>query len=298
MAPVEALTPVFLAEVTAAARRYPIALFFDTYERTCTYLEGWLLDLLAGRHGSLPGNIVFTISGQRPLDVNRWGDYLGIRADMPLEVFSDAEARELLSDRGVTAERVVEVIVGLSGRLPVLVAMLAEARPEDVEAVGDPSGSAVERFLKWETDERRRMAAQHGALPRRFDREVFAVATSSQAPSEDFAWLCRLPFVAEHAEGFGYHDFVRTAMLRVIRRRTPREWQQRHGALADHYRFARTRWGCRGGMRGPTIAGRVLLLKSTTIDCARTPPALFPRRELVWSTLSGGIRHRFGRGYK
>jgi hypothetical protein len=187
MAPVETLTPVFLADMTAAAGRYPIALFFDTYERTGTYLEGWLLDLLAGRHGSLPGNLILTMSGQRPLDVNRWGDYLGIRADMPLEVFTDTEARELLADRGVTAETVIEVILGLSGRLPVLVAMLAQARPEDASAVGDPSGSAVERFLKWETDEERRRAAQHAALPRRLDQEIFAVATSSPAPSEDFA---------------------------------------------------------------------------------------------------------------
>jgi hypothetical protein len=238
MAPVEALTPVFLTEVTAAAGRHPIALFFDTYERTGTYLEGWLLDLLAGRHGSLPGNLVLTVSGQRPLDVNRWGEYLGIRAEMPLEVFTDAEARELLADRGVSAETVIEVILGLSGRLPVLVAMLAQARPEDASAVGDPSGSAVERFLKWETDERRRTAAQHAALPRRLDQEIFAVATGSPAPSEDFAWLCRLPFVTEHTEGFQYHDVVRTAMLRVLRRRAPGEWQQRHAALADHWRHA------------------------------------------------------------
>jgi tetratricopeptide (TPR) repeat protein len=246
MAPVEALTPVFLAELTAVAGRSPIALFFDTYERTSTYLEGWLLDLLAGRHGTLPGNLVLTISGQSPLDINRWGDYLGIRADLPLEVFTDAEARELLAERGVTAEKVVEVILGLSGRLPVLVAMLAEARPEDADAIGDPSGSAVERFLKWETKEQRRQAAQHGAIPRRLDREIFAVATSSPSPGEDFAWLCHLPFVAEHAEGFRYHEFVRTAMLRVIRRRTPREWQQRHEALADHYRSARDALGLSG----------------------------------------------------
>jgi hypothetical protein len=102
---------------------------------------------------------------------------------MPLEVFTDAEARELLADRGVSAESVIEVILGLSGRLPVLVAMLAQARPEDASAVGDPSGSAVERFLKWETDERRRRAAQHAALPRRLDQEILAVATSSPAPS-------------------------------------------------------------------------------------------------------------------
>ena len=91
---------------------------------------------------------MITISGQLPLDVNRSGDYLGIRADMPLEIFNETETRALLAGRGVTDERVIDVIIRLSGRLPLLVAMLAEARPESAALVGDPSGNAVERFLK------------------------------------------------------------------------------------------------------------------------------------------------------
>jgi tetratricopeptide (TPR) repeat protein len=244
--PVSTLTPVFLQELCEAAEDSPVALFFDTYERTGGYLDAWLLALLDGRHGSVPADIVITISGQHPLDVNRWGDYLGIRADMPLEVFTETEARALLADRGVTDEQVIDVIIRLSGRLPLLVAMLAEARPESAELVGDPSGSAVERFLKWESDERKRTAALHGALPRRLDRDTFAVATGSHSPREDFDWLCRLPFVAEHADGFRCHDFVRAAMLRVLRRTAPSEWQERHEALADHYATERDALGSSG----------------------------------------------------
>lgn len=87
--------------------------------------------------------------GQRAAPARRepLGDYLSIRADLPLQVFTEAEARALLADRGVTDEQVVEVIIRLSGRLPLLVAMLAEARPDSVELVGDPSGDAVERIL-------------------------------------------------------------------------------------------------------------------------------------------------------
>jgi hypothetical protein len=72
MAPVEALTPVFLAEVTTAAGRHPIALFFDTYERTGTYLEGWLLDLLAGRRAA---NTRWTSTG----GVSTWASALRCR---------------------------------------------------------------------------------------------------------------------------------------------------------------------------------------------------------------------------
>ncbi|MGH3693910.1 MAG: tetratricopeptide repeat protein [Pseudonocardiaceae bacterium] len=161
-------------------------------------------------------------------------------------MFTDAEARQLLSDRGVTDETVVEAILDQSGRLPLDVATLAQARPQDASAVGDPSGSTVERFLKWEPDPQRRMAAQHAALPRRLDQEIFAVATGSPAPSEDFAWLCHLSFVAEHTEGFQYHDIVRTRMLRVLRRGAPGEWQQRHTTLADHYQSLRDALGLSG----------------------------------------------------
>jgi tetratricopeptide (TPR) repeat protein len=111
----------------------------------------------------------------------------------------------------------------------VLVAMLASTQPASVAEVGDHSGSAVERFLKWEPDEARRQAALYGALPRRFSAEVFAVAAGS---SDHLSWLLHQPFVTEQADGFHYHDVVRTQMLRVLRRREPEEWRSRHLALA------------------------------------------------------------------
>lgn len=239
LSPVVLLSQAFVTDLCTLAEQHPVALFFDTYERTGVFLESWLLDLLAGRHGNLPANLVLTIAGQRPLDVNRWGDFLTVRTDLPLRLFTDGEARQLLTERGVTSDRVADVIIELSGRLPVLVAMLAETRPEDAEAVGDPSGSAVERFLKWETDEQRRTAALRGSLPRRLNVEIFAAATDPDSPEADLGWLCGLPFVTEHADGYRYHDVVRTPMLRVLRRRNPTEWRRRNQALAEYYRAAR-----------------------------------------------------------
>lgn len=288
--PVGNLTPVFLDELREAAEAGPVALFFDTYERTSSYLDTWLLGLLGGRHGGVPSNIAITISGQLPLDVNRWGDYLGIRADMPLKVFTDAETRALLADRGVIDERVIDVIIRLSGRLPLLIAMLAEARPESAELVGDPSGNAVERFLKWESDERRRTAALHGALPRRLNRDTFAVATGSPSPRDDFDWLRRLPFVAEDADGFRYHDFVRAAMLRVLRRTAPSEWQQRHDGLADHYATELASLGLSGRRAWKDERWQGLLLEEHYHRlCSRTPHAFAAARAalltaIAWNT--------------
>ena len=230
MSPDRVLTPALVADLNSL--KQPLALIFDTYERTSPFLDQWLRDLLAGEYGALRPDVVFVVAGQRRLDLNLWGDYLSIRADLPLDVFTEAEASTFLTARGVTDERVAEVILGLSGRLPVLVAMLAEAQPASMAEVGDPSGSAVERFLKWEPDAQRRTAALLGALPRRFSSEVFAVAAGSD---EHLPWLLRQPFVTEHADGYRYHDVVRSQMLRTLQRRLPAEWRTRHLALADHH---------------------------------------------------------------
>lgn len=246
LAPVDELTPVFAADLRAVAEEQPLALLFDTFERTGAFLNQWLLDLLSDRHGGLPPDLVLVVAGQHPLDVNVWGDYLGIRCDIALEVFTDGEARELLASRGVTDPDVVEAILGLTGRLPVLVALLAEAKPDSTDEVTDPSDDAVERFLKWERDEQRRNAALRGALPRRLDKETFAAATESAALDEDFAWLRGLPFVAEHTDGYRYHGVVRSTMLRVQRRRSPAEWQQRHRNLAEHCTAASAELGLTG----------------------------------------------------
>ncbi|GAA3039493.1 tetratricopeptide repeat protein [Actinokineospora globicatena] len=246
LSPVEVLTAAFLRDLDAIAASRPVALFFDTYERTGAFLDPWLLDVLAGHHGSLPGTLLLTIAGQSPLDANRWGEFLPVRADYPLEVFTEEEARQLLADRGVTKPAVVNTILELSGRLPVWVATLASTHPDEADAVGDPSGSAVERFLKWEPDPDRRTAALHGALPRRLDHDVFAAACAPTPAEDHFTWLGRLPFVVEHATGYRYHDVVRSAMLRVLRRKSTLDWQHRHQALATHYASAKEGLGLSG----------------------------------------------------
>ncbi|GGO79632.1 hypothetical protein [Nonomuraea cavernae] len=54
LSPTEMLTPSFLADLRRLAARRPVALFFDTFERTAPWCETWLLDLFGGRYGALP----------------------------------------------------------------------------------------------------------------------------------------------------------------------------------------------------------------------------------------------------
>ncbi|HWD78362.1 MAG TPA: tetratricopeptide repeat protein [Kribbella sp.] len=241
LAPVDVLTTALVDDLRTIAVRRPIALFVDTFERTGPILDDWLLELLEGRHGSLPPNIVLAVSGQRPVDANRWSDYLGIRTDIELDVFTTDETRQLLAGRGVDDASTVELIVRLSGGLPVLVATLAESSATHGTAeLTDQSDTAVDRFLKWEPDRERRDAARFGALPRRLDREVLSVAGCGP---DDFDWLRRLPFVVGHTDGYHYHDVVRTPMLRSLRLEAPGDWTARHLALAEHYECRRANLG-------------------------------------------------------
>lgn len=237
--PVRVLTPVFVAELGRVADAVPwVVLFLDTYERTAPLLDRWLADLLLrGRYGELPANLVLTLAGQRRLDPAHWGDRGRLAADVPLGPFTEAESRQLLSERGVVAESVVREVLRLSGGLPVLVSTLA-ANPG---AAGEANATAVERFLAGESDPARRAAALACALPRRFDEDLVAVAVAAPrngpyAVPDLYDWLHELPFVAERHSGHSrYHAVVRAPMLRLQRTGSPRRWKAAHDRLADAF---------------------------------------------------------------
>jgi len=239
LSPADELTPTFVAGLNRAGASRTVALFFDTYERTGAVLDGWLRDLYAGRYGDLPETLITTISGQKPLDPNWWGEYLTVTADVPLEPFTEAEARQFLASKGITGEPTVQVILTLSGRLPLWLATLADARRQGSAGIGDPSGNAVERFLKWEEDPARREVAVAAALPRLLNQDVLAVLTAPDKARNLFGWLRELPFVSRRGESWAYHDVVRAAMLRLRRAEAPAQWRSGHGQLAQaHDRWA------------------------------------------------------------
>lgn len=246
LSPVEVLTPVFVRELGEAADTVPVlALFFDTYEATGPLLDTWLRDILfSDRYGPLAPNIMVTLSGRDALDRRCWADHLEHVTDVPLDAFTEAEARRYLAAKDITDPDTVDAILRLSGGLPVLVSTLAGSRPGAADAVDDPSDTAVERFLKWETDPVRREAALAAALPRHLDEDVYREAVDAEA-ADHFGWLRTLPFVSERGGRWQYHEVVRTAMLRLQRRRSPRVWAERHGRLAEGARRAAEE--CAGG---------------------------------------------------
>jgi tetratricopeptide (TPR) repeat protein len=232
LSPADELTPLMVAGVNRVAAGRGVALFFDTYERTGLFLDEWLRGLYAGRYGDLPETLVTAISGQKPLNPNLWGEYLPVIADIPLEPFSEAEARQFLASKHITDEATAQVILTLSGRLPLWLATLADARQHGSTDIGDPTGNAVERFLKWEADPARREIAIAAALPRVLNEDVLTVITSAEKTAGLFGWLRGLPFVSQRGESWAYHDVVRAAMLRLRRAEAPVKWRSEHNLLA------------------------------------------------------------------
>ncbi len=246
LSPAEALSPAFIEALARAGRHRPLALFFDTYEHTGTFLDGWLRQVLDGNYGQLPPDLVVTVSGRRALDMSAWSGYAGVIASVPLQPFTESEARQFLAGKAVTDEQVVEVILKVSGRLPLLLAMLAENQPTDPGKVGDPSGSAVERFLAWEADQARRSLAVAAALPRAVNEDVLSVLITAAGLDADeqgrfFGWLRSLPFVTVDGGRCVYHEVVRTAMIRLERSQSPVRWRGLHQALAAAYQA----WGAK-----------------------------------------------------
>lgn len=238
--PASVLTPVLADELDAVASDVPwTVLLLDTYERTGPFLDAWLHDLLTtDRYGVLPDTVVVVTAGQHPADPARWGTFADFMTSLPLQPFTEAEARGLLAERGVTAEPVVAEALRLTGGLPVLLSTIAGTRPAGPEDVTDPSATAVERFLKWEQDPGRRSAALAGALPRLLDVDVFAVAADCDRDraEELYAWVETLPFADRLGGRLRYHDIVRAPMLRLQRGRSPRSWADGHGRLAHAFR--------------------------------------------------------------
>ncbi|MEU2620367.1 tetratricopeptide repeat protein [Streptomyces sp. NPDC007157] len=281
LSPERVLTPVLLSELAGAADTAPwIVLLLDTYERTGPFLDPWLHDVMTtDRYGALPANVVVVTSGQHPFDTARWGSFADFRTDLPLGPFTEAEARGLLADKGVRDEPVVAEVLRLTGGLPVLVSTLAESGPVGPGDVGDPSATAVDRFLKWERDPARRAAALAGALPRQLDEDVFrtVVGGSEDRAGTLFAWLRTMPFVSERGGRVQYHDVVRAPMLRLQRLRSPQGWAERHTRLAEAY--GRRRAEAEAGLRSEELwadeGWRELRLdESYHLLCARPRAAL------------------------
>jgi len=243
MSPADVLTPALTRDLASVGGARALVLFFDTYEQTGPVVDPWLRSMLEGRFGSLPANLVIVIAGREPLDQASWASFLTVVAEAPLMPFTEIEARQLLAAEGVTGEHKVAEILSASGRLPLLVAMLAQSVREKGGGSTDPSDDAVGRFLAGEADPVRRGIALTAAVPRTVNEDILSLLIGPSPADQAgglYEWLRSRTFVTHQGGRCQYHDVVRSMMLRQLRGQSPQRWQTAHERLAGHYRAVRT----------------------------------------------------------
>jgi tetratricopeptide (TPR) repeat protein len=244
--PVAVLTPLFLQDLWQVAENTNIALFFDTYDRTETFLDPWLREILDGRYGDVPPNILLVIAGRQKLHQDSWTRYENSIEYLHLESFTEREAKQYLCHKGIHDSQTIDAIVRLSEGLPVLLATLAAETPQDVSQVVDTRSAAsrrdntnalvIERFLKSLKQPKQRQGVLSAAIPRYLHREILAQLRGEQEADELLEWLKQMPFVtAVYPHGWAYHETIKTLILRYQRLSSPQTWTQLHEKLAAYY---------------------------------------------------------------
>lgn len=231
--PIRVLSATFIRSLRAIAQDVPIGLFFDGFEHTGGFLEDWLCAILEGRYGELPASTIIGIAGREKLDGTRWGSFESVIAWVPLDRFSDEEARTFLARKGIVDEAVIGNLIRVSGRLPALLATAALGGGDRVVAESDDD--AVGYFLQSLDDPRRRAVVLDAALPRRLDADLLSYLIDRPDAAAVAEWLRNLPFVEKRQGAWVYREGVRDSLVRRQRRESPERWAATHGRLAAYY---------------------------------------------------------------
>lgn len=224
--PVKKLTPLFIDDLYEYEEEQHLCLIADNYETTSAHLDEWIFKLYKGEYGETPINLTFVISGREELDSNRWAQFNSFVRRVPLSEFTEEEALAYLRGRKITDPDVIEAILKLSARLPILMATLALEAPTGAAEVKDLSANAVERFLRWISDEDLRDFALQASVPRILNEDIISLLVPEGAdPAAYFAWLRERPFVQIRGGHWTYHPIVRDLMLRYLQQKSPNTWR-------------------------------------------------------------------------
>ena len=245
--PVAVLSPVFTADLATAelAGARWLTLFFDTYERTGPVLDGWLRELfIDGRYGALPANVVVTLAGQASLDRARLGRPPALAlghtaAARPLQRGGGAAAARCQG--AVTDEAVIDVVLRLTHRLPLLVSTLAAARPREAEAARRPRGHRRRTLPGVGTGSRgpRRRSCRGAPAGLPANEDVYRVAVADDVPAAADLPLrlaaARLALRGRNPATLHYHDSSSARCSRLYRTRSRSARRDRHERLAAAY---------------------------------------------------------------
>jgi tetratricopeptide (TPR) repeat protein len=230
--PIDELTRIFVANLKRAAGDRPVVLFLDGHNQDRLVTDQWILDLYRANYGAIPDRLLITTAGRRPLSSSLFSELLQVISYFRLEPFSEDEATRFLISRDISDAKITDVILTLSGCLPLWLATLASAHPGGADEISDPASDVVSTFLEWVADPDRSDVAIAAALPRQLNQDVLAPLVPADQASQLFDWLCELPFINRTSAWWKYHEVVRGPMLRLQRDKSPTRWRTHQLTLA------------------------------------------------------------------
>ena len=232
--PIPMLSSLFFADLNEVAHDIRVILCFDNYETTRDYLDAWLIQIRDYK----PSTNIRLIIACRTSPGAVWENLNNVLKQIPLDVFSPAEANNFLDLVGIKNEQRREEILEFSGRLPVLMRWLSSPSSDNPDPVM-PTAEIVDRFLRWVIDPKLRITAVELSVPRFFNIDILSIifdGENSSGVDIRFEWLRRQPFIKQHNLGWQYHSVVRKLMLHYQSRRSLKRYQIIHRQLANYYK--------------------------------------------------------------
>jgi tetratricopeptide (TPR) repeat protein len=232
------------------AKTGKVVILFDTYELSSKSQDAWLREIFLD--SDLSADVLVVIAGRDQLS-GLWHEWSSVLLSLELAPFSDAEAREYLSRRGINAPHLVDALIALTGRFPWSLALFTDTPAiqdmgvdelERAAAVRGLSDMLVDRFLSQVYDDvEMRELVYLCAVPRNFDFDVIRALWGRQDVAEALDRLRHFSFVRVRGDGrWSIHNVVRLAINERLRSQTPQRWRELNEAAVGFYRQRAEDW--------------------------------------------------------
>ena len=218
-------------------------IMFDTYEHVSVAQDAWLREIFLD--SELSSDVLIVVAGRDRLG-GMWREWQGVLLALELTPFSEAEAREYLGRRGISAPALVEAILTLTGRFPWSLALITDTGDSREASIAELEKTAafhslgellVDRFLSQVYDDAEmRELVYLCAVPRNFDFDVVRTLWGRPDVSEPLDRLRRFSFVRVRDDGrWSIHSVVRRAINRRLQSQTPQRWEDLNRQAAAFY---------------------------------------------------------------
>jgi tetratricopeptide (TPR) repeat protein len=245
------LTGRFVDGLNALVERAGKAvILFDTYELGSLSQDAWLRDIFLD--SELSNHVLIVVAGRDRLG-GMWREWHSVLLALELGPFSEAEAREYLAKRGITAPVLVEALLSLTGRFPWSLALVTDTSAAQEMSVAELEETArahslgdmlVDRFLSQvKGDSEMQELVYLGSVPRNFDFDVIRALWDRPDVAEPLDRMRRFSFVRVRDDGrWSIHSVVRQAINERLRRQSPQRWEALNRAAAAFYQQRAGAW--------------------------------------------------------